>query len=455
DDAIASWLESNAFFIGDRWITQNHVLTYALAPSTELTTRPASARLADGVKISSIQAGVTSIRPGGRILVGFHWSPPEAGLTATSARTNISLRLIDPWSQTAASLDRLLVNPAQVASLTPPAIWQAALSAPADAVPGKYRLEARFYDSASGQPVLVADSAGPQKLALEVANLTVEPVDSAMLDRSAPLASDAIPLQPGLYAEQLELAGGPYSQYSHLAANFVWASQADQSGPIIPELGLRDPAGQIVTSAPRPEIDQPTPLGHLRAGERVREHLDLSLRSVAASATYVVVLRTSPDRPWAALGSIEVTVEPTRARTVPMTQTRSDLFDGVIRLVGTNVPTNPVRAGSALTITFDWHAEGRPTAAYTVFVHLVKGSGQPIAQNDAPPGGASRPTTDWVAGDNVEDQHQIALPSTLAAGTYDLVAGLYQADTGRRAAVVGATVDGQTVQLGSITISPP
>jgi len=155
------------------------------------------------------------------------------------------------------------------------------------------------------------------------------------------------------------------------------------------------------------------------------------------------------------LGSIHVAADPNRGRPVLLAQSRAELFDGVVRLVGASVPARPVPAGSPFTISLGWSAEGHTTVRYSVFVHLVGDSGKPLAQSDGNPGGDGPPTTDWNPGDYVLDERQIILPRTLPAGDYRLVAGLYEADSGRRAAVVGSSTDGQTVDLGRITIGPP
>jgi hypothetical protein len=326
------------------------------------------------------------------------------------------------------------------------------LTVPPDAVPGLYHLEARFYDGASPRELAISDASGRQRAALELGTISVEPSEAAALSPTAPPDPSAVALGSGLYAEGVALSGAPYTQLAHLVASFDWASQANQTGPIVPELALQSAAGQIVASAARPEADQPYPLRQLRAGERVRERLDLSLHTVPASGTYRVVLRTAPARPWAVLGAISVSVDPALARSVPLAQTRSDLFDGVIRLVGTTGPTTPVPAGSTFTVDLGWYVVGHPTAQYTVFVHLVRGLGAPLAQSDALPGGQH--TGDWLPGDYVVDTHQIAVPRTLPPGQYRLIAGLYEASSGRRADVVGPSADGQTVDLGNVVIAP-
>ena len=128
-------------------------------------------------------------------------------------------------------------------------------------------------------------------------------------------------------------------------------------------------------------------------------------------------------------------IDPSRYRRPELPQGRSDLFAGSIRLVGADLPPDPVRAGTTLPVRLAWHAEQPPSGQYTAFVHLVDEAGQLRAQSDQVPVRGTRPTADWIAGEYVLDEHQLALPPELAPGAYRLIAGLYDSATGRRAPV--------------------
>ncbi len=54
------------------------------------------------------------------------------------------------------------------------------------------------------------------------------------------------------------------------------------------------------------------------------------------------------------------------------------------------------------------------------------------AARDLPPVNGTFPTTEWQAGDLVRDPHALALPADLPAGSYRLVAGLYDPASGAR-----------------------
>jgi hypothetical protein len=66
-----------------------------------------------------------------------------------------------------------------------------------------------------------------------------------------------------------------------------------------------------------------------------------------------------------------------------------------------------------------------PSTAYdqqiAMFVHLVDGDGQPVAQDDR----LGVPAWQWRAGDRFAQLHHLTLPSDLPIGDYRLLIGLY------------------------------
>ncbi len=87
-----------------------------------------------------------------------------------------------------------------------------------------------------------------------------------------------------------------------------------------------------------------------------------------------------------------------------------------------------------LWVTLRWSADDRLDADYTVFVHLVaaEGDATAIAQGDAPPLDGRWPTSLWIPGVTLDDVHTLPLPGDLAVGTYDLLVGLYDPESGER-----------------------
>jgi 4-amino-4-deoxy-L-arabinose transferase-like glycosyltransferase len=101
-----------------------------------------------------------------------------------------------------------------------------------------------------------------------------------------------------------------------------------------------------------------------------------------------------------------------------------------IRLVGYDVGLpDPSASGGetrdVMTITLYWEATAAPEGDYVVFVHLLDGEGNLVAQHDELPREGDFPTWAWRAGDHVPDLHSLSLPSELKPGAYRLQVGMY------------------------------
>ncbi len=104
------------------------------------------------------------------------------------------------------------------------------------------------------------------------------------------------------------------------------------------------------------------------------------------------------------------------------------------------------RDASAVVITLYWKASGPTKVPYTVFTHILGTTDTPVAQEDGPPPGV--PSTAWLNGEIIADRKTIPIDK-LKNGTYRIIAGLYDADTGTRLATPsGATkVDVAQIQI--------
>ncbi|MCP4426927.1 MAG: YfhO family protein [Chloroflexi bacterium] len=82
-----------------------------------------------------------------------------------------------------------------------------------------------------------------------------------------------------------------------------------------------------------------------------------------------------------------------------------------------------------LDITLIWETEQAIPENYTVFVHLLDDGGFLHAQHDGVPAQGSRPTTMWVAGEQVLDKHSMTIPPDVAIENGRIVVGMYQTET--------------------------
>jgi hypothetical protein len=102
------------------------------------------------------------------------------------------------------------------------------------------------------------------------------------------------------------------------------------------------------------------------------------------------------------------------------------------RLAGYTLAPAAVHAGQPLTLTLYWAAEAAADQDWTVFVHLLDGAGQFIAQADDQPLDGRYPTTVWGAGEVIADHHLLLLPDPLAGDPRRLLVGCYDLASGER-----------------------
>jgi hypothetical protein len=115
------------------------------------------------------------------------------------------------------------------------------------------------------------------------------------------------------------------------------------------------------------------------------------------------------------LGHVTLPVNAPCAPSVPT----AAVFGGQIRLDGYSL------AGGVLTLC--WSALAAPAGDYTVFVHILDASGQPLDGADGPPVNGQYPTSAWFPGETVADHRPINVPP----GAF-LEVGLYLPATGER-----------------------
>jgi 4-amino-4-deoxy-L-arabinose transferase-like glycosyltransferase len=135
-------------------------------------------------------------------------------------------------------------------------------------------------------------------------------------------------------------------------------------------------------------------------------------------------------------------------------QRPAEFGDG-ISLIGHRLQPAVPEPGSELKVLLHWAARSRPEGRYTVFLHLLDGEGQLVAQADGEPLGGLFPTTRWQPGVTLPDTHAMALPGDLKPGRYRLVAGLYDGPSGERLVLEGRPAGEVVVEYVWIGERPP
>jgi 4-amino-4-deoxy-L-arabinose transferase-like glycosyltransferase len=132
----------------------------------------------------------------------------------------------------------------------------------------------------------------------------------------------------------------------------------------------------------------------------------------------------------------------------PQRATQAD-FDPAV-LIGFDAP-DQARPGELLLLRLYWRAVAALPRDYTVFVHLLDGTGRLVAQADSEPRNGAYPTSAWVAGDVIPDDHVLSLPADLVPGDYTLSVGLYLAPDGPRRPLTSQS--GDAFALGTLRVT--
>jgi hypothetical protein len=106
-------------------------------------------------------------------------------------------------------------------------------------------------------------------------------------------------------------------------------------------------------------------------------------------------------------------------------------FNRQVRLIGYHIE-EPLSPGRELELTLFWLVEAPIEVDFTVFVQLVDGKNNIVAQRDTKPQDGFYGTPYWQPGELVIDSHTVPLPDDLPPGRYNLLFGFYEADTGHR-----------------------
>ncbi|NJK82296.1 MAG: hypothetical protein HC914_21560 [Chloroflexaceae bacterium] len=104
-------------------------------------------------------------------------------------------------------------------------------------------------------------------------------------------------------------------------------------------------------------------------------------------------------------------------------------FGPSIRLHGfdRNPPEDPVQPGQALTYRLLWRTDAPLPQDDWLFARLIGPDGQTYAQLDLP-----LPTSAWQTGRYTPAELPLTVPTNAPAGTYQVVVGLYELESGQR-----------------------
>jgi hypothetical protein len=118
-------------------------------------------------------------------------------------------------------------------------------------------------------------------------------------------------------------------------------------------------------------------------------------------------------------------------------------FEDLIALLATDIPAMNLQAGGELEVNLTWQALAAVPRDYTLFLHLLDPADRIVGQIDGWPVQGTYPTSQWPAGEFIQDPHRIPIAPDAAPGDYRLEVGWYTLETMDRLDLLGA--DGKAV----------
>ncbi|HVC33741.1 MAG TPA: glycosyltransferase family 39 protein [Chloroflexota bacterium] len=315
--------------------------------------------------------------------------------------------------------------------------------------PGRYHLTAGVYRKETGarEPAVLGGQAVGD-VAVGDLNLTTPVAGSVAVGHAVDR-----PIAPGLSLAGYDLGDTVVEAGTRLSLTLVWKATGATRPAAQAVLFARTANGATVGEWNGPVGGAAYPSDRWPPDAAIRQVLDLPISATASGpVTLTLAVRTGDDQPLGAPIEIaRATVKASTHQFAPPHPSHplNTTFAGVGTLIGDDLPDRIYHPGDSVPVTLYWRSAGAGPAAYTVFVHLLDAQSHVVGQRDEPPVHGSRPTTSWVVGEYLADEHDVTVDAKTPAGSYLIEIGLYDPRNGQRVAT--GTPDNR-VLIGSVRV---
>lgn len=300
---------------------------------------------------------------------------------------------------------------------------------PSDLPPITYRVYLKVLDPVAQRNLDLVDTNGApcgQSLLLEELPLSKADMSPSVAELKNPLQADL--------GDHLQLLGFdlPCTAYSHgdsLLLTLWWQSIDTPRKDHMARFRLLDSGGKIAWEMARPIVTD-YPATRWQAGEVNRVIYRLGIPSDLPGGEYSLQVGTE-DR-LIALTSLHITPREHRYDIPTMQQRLNAQFEQGIILLGYDLQATTVQPGSAMTVTLYWQAKQPITTSYKVSVQILSPDLRITAQDDSIPAHWMYPTTAWLPGEIITDEHILTITPDAKPGKYTLIVVLYHELTGQR-----------------------
>ena len=435
-DLISWFLQSNGRLVERFWSAERWVSVYDLEPALAAPTWEASDLRTDAVRLRgfSLPGEPTTDQT---LAIGLEWEL----LQRTPRDLKASVRLMDPSGHVVAADDRVLLAEQATVGTSRWSPGRTArnyylLALPAGTPPVNYVVQLSVYDANGALPFVSPDgsnlgtvvSIGEQSLLPP----TLLPTE---FDPDTGLVSVEQELAPGLLLEGYALETEAPRAGETVAVTLYWRALAQGLPSYEPALLLVSQEGHPLGEQRGGPADGRYATSLWRSGELVIDRRLLRVSPDAQAGPADILLAVEGN----AITLLETQIrESDRLYELPFLEHTLDVsLGGVARLAGYHVEGR-VRADESLKVTLYWealHPESGHTD-YVVFVHLIGEGETIIAQHDGMPAGGEWPTTTWLSGQIIMDDHTLRFHDAAYQGAATLAVGMYDAATWQRLATL-------------------
>jgi hypothetical protein len=314
---------------------------------------------------------------------------------------------------------------------------------PADLPAITYRVHLRVLDPETQHNLDIVDAQGNplgQALLLEEVTLSKSALATAPVSVKNPLH---VEMSDHLQLLGYDLTSTTCSPGDTLRLTLWWQSSDRPMQDHQAQFRLLDSRKRVVWETEQFLIPG-YPAARWQGGEVNRGVYRLSIPSGVPGGEYS--LQAGIEDEQIALAAVEIVAREHRYDLPPMQQSVGAQFESGIVLLGYDIQAPAIQPGGTITVTLYWQTTQLINTNYKVSVQILETGPRIVAQDDSIPVHWTRPTTAWLVGEIIADEHVLSILSGATPGTYTLIAALYEEATLQRLRVEqGGTRDHVTL----------
>ncbi|MBI3977511.1 MAG: glycosyltransferase family 39 protein [Chloroflexi bacterium] len=455
DRAAEGWLDGHGYRVEALWFKTARLRLYDIPAGRPEVVESPAVPWEGGPLLTGLSLSRTTVDAGESIDGRFTFR----GIPSQDDYS-IVVRLLDRDGHALAHTDRAL-REGNWEEATPSLVSMGvAVAVPYGTPPGSLELSIGLRHTGGHSLAYLDENGSPKGTLLPVARITVRrpAVQRPLESIGVPRRVD-VPAGPGLRLVGYAMPDAVLTAGQPLQTVLYWEGVAGPRDGLEVVGQIVDRTGRVVGEQRATTASRSYPPNLWSDGEIVRDYLDLPTGRVPATGEYQVRLKVGNDirSSWLALGAVRIVSRERRFGEPAAGRPLVGRFADFAQLVGYDLSSvwegdrGVLVRGRPLTATLYWRAGAAVDVNYTAFVHLLNAEGRLVAQHDGMPGNGAALTSTWLAGELVVDPHLVPVPDALPAGTYRLVAGLYDGSTGRRVLLAGG---GDHLVLSELVLRP-